>query len=78
MKNDATKLLVPGAYWESYHVEVGKMMTSALIDLKLLGEMFQKQMESVRGQSVDLAIITKNLSGTQYALLIKHMPCMTL
>ena len=36
VKNDATKLLVPGAYWESYHVEVGKMMTSALIDLKLL------------------------------------------
>lgn len=36
VKNDATKLLVPGAYWEAYHVEVGKMMTSALIDLGLL------------------------------------------
>ena len=36
VKNDATKLLVPGAYWEEYHVEVGKMMTSALIDLGLL------------------------------------------
>lgn len=36
VKNDATKLLVPGTYWESYHVEVGKMMTSALIDLGLL------------------------------------------
>lgn len=36
VKNDATKLLVPGAYWEEYHVEVGKMMTSALLDLGLL------------------------------------------
>lgn len=36
VKNDATKLLVSGAYWEEYHVEVGKMMTSALIDLGLL------------------------------------------
>lgn len=36
VKNDATKLLVPGAYWEEYHVEVGKMMTSTLIDLGLL------------------------------------------
>lgn len=36
VKNDATKLLVPGAYWEEYHLEVGKMMTSALIDLGLL------------------------------------------
>ena len=36
VKNDATKLLVPGTYWEEYHVEVGKMMTSALIDLGLL------------------------------------------
>lgn len=38
VKNDATKLLVPGAYWEEYHVEVGKMMTSALIDLGLLNK----------------------------------------
>lgn len=38
VKNDATKLLVPGAYWEEYHLEVGKMMTSALIDLGLLNK----------------------------------------
>lgn len=36
VKKEATKLLVPGTLWEEYHVEVGKMMTSELIDLKLL------------------------------------------
>ncbi|GAA0871571.1 aminopeptidase P family protein [Gangjinia marincola] len=36
VKNEATQLLVPGALWEEYHMEVGKMMTSALIDLKLI------------------------------------------
>lgn len=36
VKNEATQMLVPGAYWKEYHEEVGKLMTSALIDLKLL------------------------------------------
>ncbi len=36
VKNDATCMLVPGTYWKEFHVEVGKMMTSALLDLKLL------------------------------------------
>ncbi|MCB0387538.1 MAG: M24 family metallopeptidase, partial [Winogradskyella sp.] len=36
VKNEATKLLVPGTIWADYHVEVGKLMTSELIDLKLL------------------------------------------
>ena len=36
VKNEATSLLVPGAYWKAYHVEVGKLMTSALLDLGLL------------------------------------------
>ncbi|MCX7551077.1 aminopeptidase P family protein [Xanthomarina sp. F2636L] len=36
VKNEATKLLVPGATWAEYHVEVGKIMTSELLDLKLL------------------------------------------
>lgn len=36
VKNEATQLLVPGAFWKEYHVEVGKLMTSALIDLKLI------------------------------------------
>ncbi len=36
VKNEATKLLVPGALWEDYHVEVGKLMTSELLGLGLL------------------------------------------
>lgn len=36
VKNEATKMLIPGAYWESYHVEVGKLMTSELLGLGLL------------------------------------------
>ena len=36
VKNEATKLLVPGAYWKEYHVEVGKLMTSELLGLGLL------------------------------------------
>ena len=36
VKNEATQLLVPGADWADYHVEVGKFMTSELLDLGLL------------------------------------------
>lgn len=36
VKNEATKLLVPGAMWKEYHVEVGKLMTSELLGLGLL------------------------------------------
>lgn len=36
VKNEATKLLVPGTIWEDYHVEVGKLMTSELLGLGLL------------------------------------------
>lgn len=36
VKNEATKLLVPGNYWAEYHVEVGKIMTSELLGLGLL------------------------------------------
>ncbi|MCZ4317627.1 aminopeptidase P family protein [Aequorivita viscosa] len=36
VKDDATKMLVPGAYWKEFHVEVGKLMTKELLDLKLL------------------------------------------
>jgi len=36
IKNDATKLLIPGTIWADYHVEVGKLMTSELLDLGLL------------------------------------------
>ena len=36
VKNEATQLLVPGTLWKEYHKEVGKLMSSALVDLKLL------------------------------------------
>jgi len=36
VKNEATKLLVPGAFWKEYHQEVGKIMTSELLGLGLL------------------------------------------
>ncbi len=36
VKNDATKMLVPGEMWADYHVEVGKLMTSELLGLGLL------------------------------------------
>jgi len=36
VKDAATKLLVPGALWAEYHIEVGKLMTSELLGLGLL------------------------------------------
>lgn len=36
VKIEATKMLVPGTYWEAYHVEVGKLMTSELLGLGLI------------------------------------------
>jgi len=36
VKEEATKMLVPGTLWEAYHVEVGKLMTSELIGLGLI------------------------------------------
>ncbi len=36
VKNEATKLLVPGTIWADYHIEVGKLMTSELLSLGLL------------------------------------------
>ena len=36
VKKEATKMLIPGTLWEDYHVEVGKLMTSELLGLKLL------------------------------------------
>ena len=35
VKNEATKMLVPGTIWADYHVEVGKLMTSELLGLGL-------------------------------------------
>ena len=36
VKNEATKLLVPGTLWKEYHIEVGKIMTSELLGLGLI------------------------------------------
>ena len=36
VKNEATKMLVPGTIWADYHVEVGKIMTSELLGLGLI------------------------------------------
>ncbi len=36
VKNEATKMLVPGKIWKEYHKEVGKVMTSELLGLGLL------------------------------------------
>ncbi len=36
VKNEATKMLVPGTLWKQYHLEVGKIMTSELLGLGLL------------------------------------------
>ena len=33
VKNAATKMLIPGTDWKEYHIEVGKLMTSELLDL---------------------------------------------
>ncbi len=36
VKNEATKMLIPGTIWAEFHVEVGKLMTSELLSLGLL------------------------------------------
>lgn len=36
VKKEATKMLVPGTIWKDYHKEVGKIMTSELLNLGLL------------------------------------------
>lgn len=36
VKDEATKMLVPGTDWAEYHKEVGKLMTNELLTLKLI------------------------------------------
>ena len=36
VKDEATKMLVPGNFWKEYHVEVGNLMTRELLNLKLI------------------------------------------
>ena len=38
VKNEATSLLRPGVLWKDYHIEVGKIMTSELLALKLISK----------------------------------------
>jgi len=38
VKNEATKMLVPGAFWAEYQKEVGKIMSSELLGLGLLSK----------------------------------------
>lgn len=38
VKNEATKMLVPGTLWKEYHKEVGKIMTSELLNLGLISK----------------------------------------
>ncbi len=38
VKNEATKMLVPGTFWAEYQKEVGKIMTSELLGLGLLSK----------------------------------------
>jgi Xaa-Pro aminopeptidase len=46
VKDEATKLLVPGALWAEYHVEVGKLMTSELLGLGLIDKADVKNEDS--------------------------------
>jgi len=39
VKNEATKMLVPGTIWAEYHKEVGKLMTSELLGLGLIDKL---------------------------------------
>jgi len=45
IKKEATKLLVPGVVLKDYHEEVGQMMTSELIDLKLIDKLDVKNQD---------------------------------
>ncbi|MDC7995162.1 aminopeptidase P family protein [Altibacter sp. HG106] len=36
VKEEATKMLIPGTLWKEYHLEVGKLMTAELLGLGLL------------------------------------------
>ena len=38
VKNEATKMLVPGTLWKEYHKEVGKIMTSELVTVGLISK----------------------------------------
>jgi Xaa-Pro aminopeptidase len=61
VKNEATKLLIPGTDWEAYHVEVGKLMTSELLGLGLLDKV------DVKNENKDLPAYKKYfMHGTSH------------
>ena len=46
VKNEATRLLLPGTLWKEYHLEVGKIMTSELLKIGLLDKSDIKNQDS--------------------------------
>ena len=61
VKNEATKLLIPGTDWADYHVEVGKLMSSELLGLGLLDK------ADVQNQDKDLPAYKKYfMHGTSH------------
>ena len=61
VKNEATKLLVPGEFWKNYHLEVGKFMTSELLGLGLIDK------ADVQNESPDLPAYKKYfMHGTSH------------
>jgi len=61
VKKEATQLLVPGTLWKEYHVEVGKIMTSELLGLRLLDK------TDVANQNPDLPAYKKYfMHGTSH------------
>ncbi|MGB0950096.1 MAG: M24 family metallopeptidase, partial [Marinirhabdus sp.] len=63
VKDNATKMLVPGTLWKEYHVEVGKLMTSELLGLGLLDK------ADVQNESADRPAYKKYfMHGTSHHL----------
>ena len=63
VKNEATKMLVPGTLWKQYHVEVGKIMTSELLGLGLIDKV------DVQNENPDWPVYKKYfMHGTSHHL----------
>ncbi len=61
VKKEATDLLVPGTLWAEYHKEVGKIMTSELLGLKLLDK------ADIKNEQADLPAYKKYfMHGTSH------------
>ena len=63
VKNEATKMLVPGTLWKQYNVEVGKIMTSELLGLGLIDKV------DVQNENPDWPVYKKYfMHGTSHHL----------